>query len=205
MPNLHVYWLVAAGVLVLISVIVGRDGDSWFLGVLRDERGRLSLSQTQMYLWTVVILSLLAAVAFARLFAGVDDPLNIQIPTDLLTVMGISLGSGALASGIKAAKDRRAQADPQALRIRTAPKPHLAQLVRIEEGSGDEVVDLTRFQNLSITILLLAVYVTSAWHFLGDITDLADPLSLPAFGEGMAALLAISHGGYLAAKIPDRA
>jgi len=196
--NLRLSWLLIAAALVLLAAFMGRTGGDWRLaGFVKDNRGRVSLSQTQMFVWTIVILSLVAAIAIARLIADVPDPLNIVIPPDLLAVMGISVGSGAAASGIKSAKDK------EGAKIRTG-RPNLTQLYTMEEGSsGEAVMDITRFQNLSITILLVLIYVGTVSRYLAAL-DIVEPVELPAFGSGMVTLFAISHAGYLAGKLPSR-
>jgi xanthosine utilization system XapX-like protein len=67
-----------------------------------DSRGRFSLTHLQLVLWPLVVLSLVAGVFFGRLWAGVDDPLGFDIPSELLGVLGISVGSAVTAQCVKA-------------------------------------------------------------------------------------------------------
>lgn len=107
MNSVYVWWAVSAGVLIFSAARIGKATHGNVFGLLIDSRGRYSLSQFQITLWTVLVLSLLSGVFFARLFGGVSDPLGITIPNELLLVMGISVGSTTLAGAVKANKDLR--------------------------------------------------------------------------------------------------
>ena len=64
-------WLVSALVIVLLAVVIpSRLGTQ---NVLRDGRGRYSLSRVQVMVWTVVLLSLISGMAFGRFAAGQVD------------------------------------------------------------------------------------------------------------------------------------
>src|SRR5829696_5494637 len=105
-----VAWTVAAAILVIAMAAAGRTSSGSYLGILRDGRGRYSLSRFQVLLWTTVVLSLLAAVFVARLIDGTrNNALDIQIPQTVLLVLGVSVGSTVTAGAIKAGKDNQDQ------------------------------------------------------------------------------------------------
>jgi hypothetical protein len=60
------------------------------LGILIDERNKMTLSRLQIVLWTLVVLSALITVVLARVSAGVGDPWAVELPWQLWALMGIS-------------------------------------------------------------------------------------------------------------------
>ena len=91
-------WGISAAVIALIAVWLGKRSlaATWW-GVIVDRRLRCSLTQLQLVLWTLVILSLVSGVFFGRLVDGVDDPLDFEIPDEVLLLLGVSFGSTGLA------------------------------------------------------------------------------------------------------------
>ncbi|MGB9880369.1 MAG: hypothetical protein ACPLRM_06370, partial [Anaerolineae bacterium] len=105
MRNPVAWWVISAALVLLPVVWIGIKKKDPFI-ILVDDRNRYSLSQLQITLWTILVLSLLLGVFLARKFApnAVTNPLAIEIPDELLIVMGISVGSTTVASAIKANK-----------------------------------------------------------------------------------------------------
>lgn len=198
MNSVHVWWAISAVVLIVAAGWAGRASRRNILGILLDSRGRYSLTQLQIVLWTIVVLSLLAGVFLARLFERVAGPLNITIPNELLIVMGISVGSTAAATAIKTDKDARG------VGIRGRNAPRFAQVYLVEEGSGPEVVDVTKFQNFWLTLIAVGAYVAMTVAEVATGAIGANPYLLPGFDGTLVTILGISHAGYLAGKLPDR-
>ena len=197
MTGVFVSWGISAAVLIISAAAVGQSVKKNPLGIFLDSRGRASLSQFQLVMWTLIVLSLLAGVFLARLFGRVAEPLEITIPGELLIVMGISGGSAVSAGAIKAGKDLRG-------RTIMRGRPGFRQLLTIEEGTGPEVVDVTKFQNFWLTVIVMVAYVAAALAYVAGQTKLADVNALPGFSGTLLTLLGISHAGYLAGKLPDR-
>ena len=151
----YLCWCAACGGRVARSV-----GAKQTAGILVDNRGRYSLAHFQMVTWTIVVLSLIAAVAAARVFnpASQATALEFAIPSTLLLVMGISLGSAVGASAIKGTKD---QSRPDAIAASNDDdKPRLLQLFTLEEGAlADKAIDIGKFQNFWLTLILVMGYV----------------------------------------------
>jgi hypothetical protein len=200
--TVFVAWIAAAIGIVIFGAVPGVVIRRSLLGILIDNRGRYSLSQLQLVLWTIVVLSLAVGFFCERLLGKVEDPLGFRIPDEVLTVLGISLGSAAGALGIKAAKDavRKefvAASDPE-------HPPRLIQIFTVEEGKlADQVIDVAKFQNFWITLLLLVAYVVLAIDYIRDAGTPAELTSLPGFSGPFPVLLGISHAGYLAGKLPN--
>lgn len=82
-----------------------------------------------------------------------------------------------------------------ALRSDGPIQPHLRQVVAQEEGDlADQVIDVTKFQNLLLTFIAGGMFVFLAVKSGG----------LPKPSENLVWLLGISHAGYVAAKVPNR-
>jgi hypothetical protein len=202
MNSIYISWVISAIVLILSAGWVGYSAKKNMLGILLDSRGRFSLSQFQVVLWTILIFSLLSGTFIARLLNGVDDPFNITIPDQLLVVMGISIGSTAAATAIKAAKDL----DPNVtIKDANNTNPQLSQVYMVEEGKGpDNTVDIAKFQHLWLILIVAGAYMLTAIAVISRLTTPADFNMLPGFDNTMVTLLAISHAGYLAGKLPNK-
>ncbi len=185
--SVYVSWTISALVLIIAAVIAGRRSGRGSLGLLVSPgSGQISLTNFQIVLWTIVILSLISGVFFARLFGSVNEPLGFEIPTELLTVMGISVGSAVTATAIATSTSTPNRTQ--------ATEPKLLQAV-----TSNNSVDVTRFQNFWFTILLVVAYVALAIDFVSG-KSLEEITTLPVFEGTLNALLGISHGGYLVGK-----
>jgi hypothetical protein len=196
-------WGISAAVLVLLAVILGAavTVHRSALSIFIDNRGRYSLTHFQLVVWSIVILSLISGVFWGRLIDGVKDPLQFTIPDQILGLLGISVGSAVAGTTIKSTKD----ASPSAKVIAAPDPPHFMQIFMAEEGAlADKVVDVTKFQNFIITVVLVVAYVALAIDQIHDAKTAAAVGALPALKGTFLVLLGISHGGYLAAKIPPQ-
>ena len=203
--SFYVWWFVFLVALLLLAGWIGKrtKAGAGYLGILVDQRVRYSLTHFQIVLWTIVILSSLLAVLVSQRL----DPRNVEIPPELLGLMGISAGSAVLATAVKAGKDAGDQFGSIARGIDTltashvtikGTKPHFAQMWLEEEGDqAEKVVNITKYQNFILTIVILCVYVTLAWESgkLGK---------LPVLPEKVVWLIGISHAGYVGGKIPNQ-
>src|SRR3990172_7429033 len=89
LPRQLAFLLDAATLVGLIELLgVAVHGNP--LGILIDERNKMSLSRLQITVWTVIILSAVAAIGLSRVQLNVRDPLAIAIPEELLWVLGIT-------------------------------------------------------------------------------------------------------------------
>jgi NADH:ubiquinone oxidoreductase subunit 5 (subunit L)/multisubunit Na+/H+ antiporter MnhA subunit len=202
MRSVYVCWVISALVLILAAAWSGLLSKKNFLGILVDSRGRFSLSHLQIVLWTILVFSLLSGVFFARLFNGVENPLNIQIPDELLILMGISLGSSTTAGAIKASKDGN-----EKVHILKETPRRFSQVYLVEEGKPDEedhVVDIGKFQNLWLTLIVIVAYICAACSYIAAKSTLAELNALPGLSGTLLTLLGISHAGYIGGKIPTR-
>lgn len=93
-PNHLGFWslLVLGALLLGLLVVIGRGIVGRWDGVLIDSRNRVTLSQFQIVIWTLVVLSAYGAVLFTNLMAGesVLSALDVSVPPELLVAMGVT-------------------------------------------------------------------------------------------------------------------
>jgi hypothetical protein len=65
-----VAWIVSAVIMTLVALVLGMIIHRGPLGILIDQRGRYSLTHFQLVFWSLIIISLISGVFFARVFAG---------------------------------------------------------------------------------------------------------------------------------------
>jgi len=196
----HGVWLGVLIALMLLAVYIGKRTEHGWSGILIDNRGRYSLTHFQLVLWTLVILSSLVAVFFSQ---GLD-PAALRLSPELLGLMGISLGSGVLATGVKAKKDsigsgaRVARLGELTLSDNETVveiKASFAQIWLEEEGDlADKVVSIAKYQNFVFTLVIAVFYVAAVWK----------QAAIPTLPENIVWLIGISHAGYVGGKIPNK-
>ncbi len=96
-PSTQILWA-WIGTLVLLAgfaTVAGHGILGLWMGLLIDERNKMSLSRLQMILWTIVVLSgfLTAALWNIRPEHGQVNALSIAVPAQLWLLMGISTTS----------------------------------------------------------------------------------------------------------------
>jgi hypothetical protein len=213
-------WIVSALVIVGIGLLAGRvtaaaagkgrvPASGW-LNILIDSRGRYSLTRLQVVLWTVVIISLISGVFFGRLLhqlsgasGAITDAFDFAIPSTLFGLLGISVGSTVLSTAIKTTKNR----DPKQAAVTAASgpghPPRLGQVLLAEQGRlADQTIDVGKFQNFIITVVLVVSYTAQAIVSIRSAGSAAQVKSLPELGGQFLTLLGISHAGYLGLKLP---
>jgi hypothetical protein len=198
-------WGLSALVIVALAAVLG-----WAvrpvggpLGIFIDHRGRFSLTHFQLICWSIVILSLISGVFWGRLVNDVEQPLSFGIPDEVLGLLGITIGSSVATTVAKTAKD--SMAAPRIAASSAADRPRLAQIFFLEEGQyADQVVDVTKFQNFVITLVLLVAYVALAIDTIQDAESARNVTALPGFSGTFLTLLGISHAAYVAGKLPNQ-
>lgn len=207
MEEILIAWAVSAAVMVTLAIVLGYTvvtvGKGPF-GILVDSRGRMSLNHLQLTLWTLVIISLISGIFFGR-WIGSADPLNFEIPGNVLGLLGISAGSAVTTGAVKAAKQVTAK-KRLATKANTGNPPELGQVFLLEEGEyADQVVDVTKFQNFLFTVVLVTAYVGLAIHAIVNAKVAGKVEALPDLKGTFLILLGISHAGYVAGKLPSQA
>ena len=187
-------------------------------GAFIDERNKISLSRFQMLAWTIVALSAYGTIVIARIADNPTTALNVQIPATIWILMGISttslVGSPLIKSTKKEAtlvlkKDQQdallknGGQDPETVDVqgqivanRDIGAASWSDLFKGEEVSNVTHLDLAKIQMFFFTVLLVLSYAIA----VGSNLQAGAIDGLPDVGEGMLALLGISHGGYLMNK-----
>lgn len=203
-PRFGWIWPAIAIALLASAAALGRASKLGWFGILLDTRERYSLTRLQLVLWTLVVLSLVASVALLRLLAGEDDALGFAIADELLIMMGVSLGSTVLSTVAKASHDEDFAEQVAASSVDTENetlKPRWTQLFLHDEGAGaDKIVDLAKFQNLLLTIVVVITYCASVVAEIG--VTASSTTVIPGFSQTLLVFVAVSHAGYLAGKLP---
>jgi hypothetical protein len=101
-------WLIFMAIMVALLAGLGLVVNGRGLGILIDARNRISLSRLQITLWSILVLPAFLAIALPRsLPGGTDQPLNIALPAELVTALGISTASLAGSSLVKSNKSTK--------------------------------------------------------------------------------------------------
>jgi len=207
-------WLAILILLAAFAVVTGRAITGNWRGILIDARNKLSLSRLQMISWTLVVLSAILTAALANVSSGWEEPLDIEIPSELWVLIGISTASLVASPAILSTKAKReANADEvEAMENKSGATEEINGLLacnrRPEDARwadllmGEEVgnyghVDLGKMQMFLFTFILVLSYAAAIASMFreGDVIT-----GLPKVEEGMNVLLGISHTGYLANK-----
>jgi hypothetical protein len=171
--------VVLAAVLSIVILCWRAKGNPLYL--LTGTEGRLSLAQTQIAVWTVVLGSVVLGYGMLRL----EIP---AIPNSLLALMGASLATGGLAFF----GDARKPTAPPTVQAGTAPPPHPLALRNLVLADGE--LSLSKAQMLFWTILLVILFVSRS-VLDGGIWEV--PWAL-------VALMGFSQAGFLVPKLaPD--
>ncbi|MEJ2709902.1 MAG: hypothetical protein P8074_19990 [Anaerolineales bacterium] len=84
-------WLLEAIAMLGFFLLLGLlTEEKHWLAIFFDSRKKISLSQFQMVLWTIIILSAYSAIVMQRIQHGATDPLAVDLPPLLWGLMGIS-------------------------------------------------------------------------------------------------------------------
>lgn len=185
-------WALFAVIFVVILAVAGKISGKGLPGALIDSRNRYSLNRFQILMWTVLIFSAFAALFFAQ---GLVIPV---VSAHLLGLVGISAASATTAGAVKSSKDimSAAATTPQIPKILPSKNPRPIQMILEEEGDfADEVVNVTKFQNMILTLVAGVAFVAMVVDQMTLDLELSDQFLW---------LLGISHTTYVAAKVPNR-
>jgi hypothetical protein len=175
-----IWTLVVVGLALVVVIVLARRKGADPMLFLTGVDGHLSLAQTQVACWTIVVGSIVLGYGFVQL----EIP---QIPESLLVLMGASLVTGGVAYFQDAKRERAAERAGQA----TSRAWAWGDLVRIFPPGQPSEPSLAKAQMLFWTMLLLVLFVSKSM-LEGQIW---------AVPWALVALMGFSQAGYLAPKL----
>jgi len=220
-------WGVIALSMCAFVLALGADLQGTPLGMFISERNLMSLSRFQLSMWTILISSAFVTVGLARVFAHAEDPLAIQIPSQVWQLLGISATSTVGASLILKGKTNKEPANPDGVGAKVAQQtgdasggtvndnrkgiayanasPKDARITDMFEGdelANTAYLDLSKVQMFFFTVVALIAYTVNIYQFMADNTP-ENFDSFPVLSSGLLAILGISHAAYLGNKSID--
>jgi len=180
-------YIILIDVLVAFMVALGVTVMGTAAGVVVNARNCVSLSKLQIAAWTVVVIAALAAGTIWNMWIGVAQPLDINIPNEVLEALGISAASFIAAPALLSIKGNQSPAQGDATddakTLTATPDPNDAavgalfahaipaaaqwtDMLRGDDLATARQVDLSKVQQLLVTALLIAVYGIAVWNTL---------------------------------------
>jgi hypothetical protein len=201
---LVIQWLCVLASLLIVCLLAGWLARGRAIGIFVDERNRISLARFQWVLWFLVLFSSYFTGAVWDAAFGGDLP---AIEPDLFGVIGLVTGSAVISNVLVDAKKRETQTNPadQNLvgKIDTNVSPDDASwedLYLGEEEGNRNSIDVSRFQKLVVTFVLVIVYMQMCWQAFVQASTAYDAFAMPIVGGHFLILLGSSHAAYLAYK-----
>ena len=173
--------LIVVGTALLLILLVSRSGKTNPLLLLSGVDGHLSLAQTQIACWTIVVGCVVLGYGLIKL----DIP---EIPTSILALMGASLATGGIGF-FQDSQKQQAGANAGIAPVRRDLSP--GDLVRNFPVGQDPELSLAKAQMIFWTVLLLVLFIGKS-ILDGVIWDVPWPL---------VALMGFSQAGYLVPKL----
>lgn len=189
-------WIAIFLLLLVSSLIIGQGTTNKWNGLLIDERNKISLSRFQMMLWILIILSAFLTSALINVRINPLNALAINIPVELLALMGISTTS--LVGAPLALSTKRGQVMSNDTRY----DARWSDMFMGEEVANQGRLDVAKVQLFYFTIILAVAY--SGALAVMFINTSAPINALPSLNDGLVTLLGISHAGYLVNKAVPR-
>lgn len=173
--------------LILILNFLAKK-DFYLKGLLSTADGRMSVSLTQMFLWTVAVGAAVLALGITRLSVP-------EIHASLVILMGLSVTTSMVGhwQSDSVQEERRKRAEEVIIKKDEKPKngrkPKLSDLVMIKVPGGEDA-DLVKAQLLFWTVITLTIFVIKS-VIEGELWDVPPQL---------LALMGISQAGFLTRK-----
>jgi hypothetical protein len=200
-------WLRAVGTLLLAFAAVWwvmlaiTNGHPWGFALGLD--GRLSNSQTQIYLWFLVLTTVyLSELALRLLYANVLGGITVSPNlTRLAGISALSFGTARLNTMVKTGG--AAPALLSGKKSSAIGHPPGRDLLRHLCTNDDGLADLADTQMIVLTAIAAMVYVGVSAAFLANVS-LSGRIALPPVDDTLLSGTAISQGAYLFKKLGSR-
>ncbi len=198
-------WIGELVLFALFVLAIGKGINGKWLGLLIDERRKMSLSRFQTVLWSVLILSafLAAAISNLRVAGNPTAAISIGIPPELLGILGISVTS--LAGAPLILNNKTGPIDRNGDGKDPSDRPSWFDIFKGDDVANKDSLDLSKVQMFYTTIILVLVYGAAlATTFMAG--DPGPPIisAFPGMNPTIVGLFGISHAGYLVYKAVPR-
>jgi len=216
-------WLFNIFAVVFFCIIIGHANTGYWRGILIDSRCKISLSRLQMVCWTVIVLgSVLTAAIFNIVSQELwETPLNIEIPTELYLLMGISVSSMVASPALLSLRENvpdvgqvdalnvsrsmegLSEIDKTGLKSAVVKNKEFKEakwqdMFRGEEFANASSVDLAKIQMFLFTAIILFSYASAIAVMFGGAESAIT--MFPEIDGGLVTLIGISHSAYLMNK-----
>jgi hypothetical protein len=189
-------WVETALILGLLWIVYRVVNGSWrFWHLALGVDGRYSSSLFHGLCWTVVVLTSYLTLYLARVHAGSTDALG-TIPPNVLTALGLSLGTTATAAGITSGAIAR---NPRHKSLAPVAERSFRTLVEDDEHNPN----LPKAQLMVWTFVALGIYLVATVDAVSRTmatTNLALLPALPDIDTTLLVLSGIGQASYLATK-----
>jgi hypothetical protein len=182
------------GVLLLLYVVTAAMSRHWNpRELVNGFDGFASTSKLQWFLWLVVIIFAYTALWVLRAEQSDWSALN-KIPVNVLTVLGFSTGTAAVAKGITSGYVQTAKV--------TKPGPPQVGATAANTGGifqdDSGAPELAKIQMMGFTIIAIGIFLATVIHQI-----VTDDISagVPDIDSSLLVLMGISQGGYLGKKL----
>lgn len=233
-PSYHLtnwLYLGMAASFAALFLVIGWEFTGRWSGVLVDPvKNRMSLSQLQMFLWTVLFVSSWSTAVFINFSKDnandntAIDPLGVAVPGELLVLMGITatglVGSRLVLNQKAAVHGIAVEGESRAPPLASAPADKVAAaaenraspraVLRAERPQwrdlfqGDTVQAAGQLDFGKVQLFYITIALLIGYGLVVADSFATIPVTgittLPVFNEGFLVLLGISHAGYLTTK-----
>ena len=182
------------GLLLLLYVVTAAMSHHWNpRELVNGFDGFASTSKLQWFLWLVVIIFAYTALWVLRAEQSDLSALN-KIPVNVLTVLGFSTGTAAVAKGITSGYVQTAKV--------TKPGPPQVGATAANTGGifqdDSGAPELAKIQMMGFTIIAIGIFLATVIHQI-----VTDDISagVPDIDSSLLVLMGISQGGYLGKKL----
>ena len=171
-----VFTVIIISILIIIITLLVPKNEHYLYGLLSTADGRMSISLTQMYMWTIVIGASVLIFGCTRL----EIP---EIHESLWILMGLSVTTSVVSHS---ETDRLLGSKYH----RKKEYPNWKQLITVRMPNGKEDADLTRAQLLFWTLITIIIFVLNSYK-AGELWDVP---------PSMLILMGLSQTGFVTRK-----
>ena len=200
-------WALSVLAACAIFVVIGFGVEGRWFGALINDQGLYSISRLQVVAWSKIVIPAFAVCIFGNYTLGKE--LAVEIPNEILALMGISFASFVGSPIVKESKNTDTLAFAKSTSNRS--KASVVQENQKKDlsvsnfftGDGKENkdrIDLGKVQMFFFSVILAAFYGFKVYTTIRGTCSTSPIDSLPGLPPDSITLLGFSHAGYLGYK-----